>query len=119
MPHENVKDHRMPQPFEDASKVGKEFIDANLKSMATLSKNVQAIAAETSEYTKKSYETGSAALERLFSAKSLDQAFEVQTDYVKQAYEGFIAEATRLGELYAEVAKDAYKPFEGLVAKAK
>lgn len=109
----------MPQPFEDANKLGKDFLDANLKSLAALSKSVQAIAVETGEYTKKSLETGSAALERLFSAKSLDKAFEIQTDFAKQAYEGFVAEATKLGELYAETARDAYKPFEGLVAKAK
>jgi phasin family protein len=109
----------MPQPFEDANKLGKEFLEANMKSLATLSKSVQAIAAETGEYTKKSFETGSAALEKLFSAKSLDKAFEIQTDFARKAYEGFVAEATKLGELYTETARDAYKPFEGLVAKTK
>ncbi len=109
----------MPQPFEDANKLGKEFLEANMKSLATLSKSVQAIAAETGEYTKKSFETGSAALEKLFSAKSLDKAFEIQADFARKAYEGFVAEATKLGELYTETARDAYKPFEGLVAKTK
>lgn len=109
----------MPQPFEDANKLGKDFLDANLKSLATLSKSAQAIAVETSEYTKKSFEAGSAALEKLFSAKSLDKAFEIQTDFARKAYEGFVAEATKLGELYTETARDAYKPFEGLVAKTK
>lgn len=109
----------MTQPFEDANKVGKEYLDASLKSFAALSKSVQAIGVEASEYTKKSFEAGSAAFEKLVSAKSLDKVFEVQTDYAKQAYESFVAEATKLGELYAEVAKDAYKPFEAVVAKAK
>ncbi len=109
----------MPQPFEDANKLGKEFLEANMKSLATLSKSVQAIAAETGEYTKKSFETGSAALEKLFAAKSLDKAIEIQTDFARKAYEGFVAEATKLGELYTETARDAYKPFEGLVAKTK
>ena len=109
----------MPQPFEDANKLGKDFIDANLKSIAALSKSLQSIAVETGEYTKKSFESGSAALEKLFSAKSLDKAFEIQTDFAKQAYESFVAEATKLGELYTETARDAYKPFESLVAKAK
>ena len=51
------------------------------------------------------------------SAKSLDKAMEIQTDYVKSSYEGFVAQATKVGELYADLAKDAYKPFEGMVAK--
>lgn len=109
----------MPQPFEDANKLGKDFVEANLKSLSTLSKSLQAIAVETGEYTKKSFETGSSALEKLFAANSPDKAFEIQSNYARQAYEGFVAEATRLGELYAETARDAYKPFEGLVAKTK
>ena len=34
-------------------------------------------------------------------AKSLEKAMEVQSDYLKTAYEDFVAEATKLGELYA------------------
>lgn len=108
----------MTQTFEDASKFGKEFVDSGLKSFASLSKGLQAIAVETTEYTKKSFETGSAALEKLAGAKSLEKAIEIQTDYAKTAYEGFVAEATKIGELYAELFKEYYKPFEGVAAKA-
>ena len=109
----------MTQTFEDAGKFGKEFMDTGMKSLATFSKGWQSIAVEATEYTKKSFETGSTALERLVAAKSLEKAIEVQTDYAKTAYEAFVAQATKIGELYAEVAKDAYKPFESFVAKAK
>jgi hypothetical protein len=109
----------MTQTFEDASKFGKEFVDSGLKSFASLSKGLQAIAVETTEYTKKSFETGSAALEKLASAKSLEKAIEIQTDYTKTAYEGFVAEATKIGELYAELFKEYYKPFESVAARAK
>ena len=57
-------------------------------------------------------------LEKLFGAKSLDKAIEIQTDYAKTAYEGFVAQATKIGELYADLAKETYKPYEGFVAKA-
>jgi phasin family protein len=109
----------MTQTFEDAGKFGKEFVDNGLKSFNSLSKGVQAIAVEATEYTKKSFETGSQAFEKLIAAKSFEKAIEVQSDYAKQAYEGFVAEATKLAELYAELAKDAYKPFESMVAKSK
>jgi hypothetical protein len=115
-----VKGNReMTQTYEDFSKYGKEFADTGLKSFASLSKGAQAIATEAGEYTKKSFEAGSAAVEKLFSAKSLDKAIEIQSDYAKQSYEAFVAEATKTGDLYAELAKEAYKPFESIVAKAK
>ena len=67
-------------------------------------------------YSKKWFEDGTAAMERLLGAKTLEKAIEVQTDYAKTAYEGFVAQATKLGELYADLAKESYKPFEGDLA---
>ena len=63
------------------------------------------------------FEDGSAALEKLFGVKSFEKAIEVQTDYFKTAYEGFVAEATKIGELYADLAKETYKPLEGAISK--
>ncbi len=36
---------------------------------------------------------------------------------MKTAYEDFVAQATRMSELYSTLAKDTFKPFEGLVKK--
>lgn len=71
----------MTQTYEDFSKYGKEFADTGLKSFASLSKGAQAIATEAGEYTKKSFEAGSAAAEKLLSAKSLEKAIEIQSDF--------------------------------------
>ena len=109
----------MFQNFEDPSKFGKEAMDSGLKSLATMSKNLQAITTEASEYSKKAVETSTAAVEKFLAAKSPEKALEIQADYLKQVYEGFVAQATKMGDLYAGMAKDAYKPFEQIVAKAK
>jgi hypothetical protein len=109
----------MLQSFENASKFNKEFVDTSLKSFASVSKSAQAIAVEASEYTKKSFEAGAATLEKVLSAGSLEKAVEIQTDYARRSYAGFVAEATKLGELYADLAKEAYQPFESAVAKSK
>ncbi len=103
---------------EDMQKVTKDNVDNAMKSFGTVSKGVQAIAVEVADYSKKSFEQGSAAVEKLFGAKTLDKAIEVQSDYVKTAYEGYIAQMTKVGEMYADLAKEVYKPFEGLVAKS-
>jgi len=107
----------MLKNFDDMQKFGKDNMDATMKSIGAASKGFQAIAAEVTNYSKKSFEDGTAAAERLFGAKTLEKAIEAQSDYVKTAYEGFIAEATKLGELYADLAKESYKPFEGYLAK--
>jgi len=109
----------MFQNIEETSKFGKEAMDNGLKSFAAISKNMQAIASEATDYSKKAFESGSAAAEKFLAARSPEKAMEIQVDYAKQAYEGFVAQATRMSELYAGMARDAYKPFEHLVAKAK
>jgi len=109
----------MVKNLEDLQQVGKENVDIALKSMGVLSKGGQAIATEVADYSKKSFEDGTAALEKLFGVKSVEKAIELQTEYVKTAYEGFVAKASKIGELYADLAKETYKPFETLMAKAK
>ncbi len=106
------------QQFDQMQKLGKDNIDATMKAVGTVQKSVQTIAVEAADYAKRSFEQGSATLEKLAGARTLDKAIEIQTDYLRQAYEGFVAQSTKLGELYANLAKDAFKPYEGLVAKA-
>ena len=50
-------------------------------------------------------------------AKSVEKAIELQQGYFKSAYESFVAQATKIGGLYADLAKETYKPLEGFVAK--
>jgi hypothetical protein len=117
-PADPGKDATMVKNLDDMQKLGKDNMDAVLKSFGATSKSFQAIAVEVADYSKKSFEQGTAATEKLFGAKSIDKAFEVQSEFVKGAYESYVAEATKLGELFAEFAKESYKPFEGFIAKA-
>ena len=109
----------MVKNFEDLQQVSKDNVDVTLKAMGAISKSTQAIAVEVADYSKKAFEDSTAALEKLFGVKSLDKAIEIQTDYAKTAYNNFVAEASKLGALYADFAKEAYKPFESMLAKAK
>jgi hypothetical protein len=103
---------------EDMQKFGKSSVDMALTSFGAWTKGAQAIAVEVVDYTKKSAESSAAAWEKLLSAKSLENAVEVQSQYLRSSYEDFVAEATKLGELYVDLAKQAYQPFEGTLAKA-
>ncbi|MDQ0468321.1 phasin family protein [Labrys wisconsinensis] len=107
----------MFQSIDEVQKLSKENLDLASKSFAAVSKGLQAIAADTADYTKKSFETSSATFEKLLGAKSLDKALEIQTDFARTAYEGFVAQSTKIGELVTNIARESYKPFEGILAK--
>jgi len=104
--------------FDEANKKGKEAMDTALKSYSDVTKGFQAIAAEAAEYSKKSFQDGVAHFETLAGVKSFEAAFELQSSFVKSSYENFIAEATKMSDMYADLAKTAYKPYEVPVAAA-
>lgn len=75
-----------------------------------MSNSFQAIATEVADYSKKAFEDGTRAFEQLIGAKSVEQAIEIQSQYAKKAYETYVAEMPKLGELYVAIARDASKP---------
>jgi phasin family protein len=102
---------------EQMQKLGKDSMDMALASFGAWTKSAQTIASEFADYSKKSFEDSRTAWERLMGAKSLETAMEVQSEYLKASYEGFVAQSTKFGELYADLAKEAYKPFESAMTK--
>ena len=104
--------------FDEAGLYGKDAMDKALKSYSTTSRGLQAIATETADYAKKSFEANVAHVQSLMGAKSFEAAIEIQTSFTKSALEGYMAEMTKLGEMYADLAKEAYEPAKAAVATA-
>lgn len=102
---------------EDMRKVGNNSMDAATSAAGAWSKAAQTIAVEFVDYTKKSAESSATAWEKLLNAKNLEGAIKVQTEYLRASYEDFVAQAARFGQLYADLARDAYRPFEGTLTK--
>jgi phasin family protein len=102
---------------EEFQQYGKEQLDAAVSSANTFSSGLQSIANAYGEYAKKSFEDTKAFIEKLSGVKSLEKAVELQTEYAKTSYETFVAESQKIGELYTDLAKQAFKPYESLVSK--
>ena len=102
---------------EDIQQYGKQHIESVVASATTVQTGLQAIASAYGEYTKKSFEDTKPFVEKLSGVKSLDKAIEVQTDYAKSAYETFVTESQKIAGMYSDLAKQSFKPLEGMVAK--
>ena len=111
------KENVMVKNFDEMQKLGHENANATMKSFGVVSNGVQAIATEVADYSKKSFEEATQAFEQLLGAKSVEKAIELQHVYFKNAYEGFVTQATKIGALYADLVKETCKPFEGYVEK--
>jgi phasin family protein len=102
---------------EDIQQYGKEHLETVVASATTLQNGIQTIATAYGDYTKKSFEDTKSFVEKLSGVKSLDKAIEVQTEFAKSAYETFVAESQKIAGLYTDLAKQTFKPFEGMMAK--
>lgn len=100
-------------------KVGQQNMDATMKLFGEWNKSWQAIAAEMSDYTKRSFEDGASTMEKLMGAKSMDQIVEIQSGYAKRAYDDYMQQMTKIGGMYANMAKDAYKPMEKAMSSVR
>lgn len=111
----------MLEPFqkatEDFQKASKANYETALRSYGELNKGLQAIGTRVTEFSKQAFEDATRAVEKLVSAKSLEHATEIQAQYAKKAYDSWMAEATKIGELYAAVVRDALKPVERAVER--
>src|SRR5436309_1626146 len=69
--------------------------------------NMLAIVAEVTDYSKQYLDNRAAFVQKLLEAKSFDSAIQIQSEYAKTSFEGFVAQATKMGELYSNLAKSA------------
>ncbi len=115
-----IKCHMMEDDmkgYEEFQKTGQENYDNAVKNFEEVNKGVQAIASEVTDYTKKAIENSTVAFEKLMGVKSVEKAMEIQTGYAKKAYDDYVSQASKLGEMYVTLAKEAYKPVEKALAK--
>ena len=102
---------------EEYQRLSKNGFDAAVHSFAEVNKSFQALTDEMTGYSKKVFDDGCHAWEQLVGAKSFDRVLEIQSQYAKKAYDDHMAEVSKLGEMYVNLARNAYKPVEQAVTK--
>ncbi len=103
--------------FETVEQMSKTNIEAVGKAFEALSKTTKEVATEIAEYSKSSFESGSKAMEKLFGVKSFDKAIEVQSEYAKSMFDDLSARTTKIGQLYADLGKEIFKPIAANMSK--
>jgi hypothetical protein len=106
------------ETLNDFQKLGSDGFDAAVRSYGEVNRGLQALTAKLTDNAKEAFEDAMRTFHQVVGAKSLQQAVEIQTQYVKRAYDTFVAEAPKVGELYWAVVQDAYAPFERAVKRA-
>jgi phasin family protein len=101
----------------------KKNLEAVIASVTAATKGAEVLGAETLAYSKKTVEGQVAAAKALAGAKTVQEAVELQTAFVKSSMEAFMAQFSKASEIAAASMKDSMKPLNervtALVEKAQ
>lgn len=96
--------------YEDLAAFSKDNVDAFVQSSTIVAKGAEEIGKEVVAFAQSSFEKNVAAGKALMSAKSINEAVDLQNTFAKQSFDAFVAEATRIQELSVKVANEAFAP---------
>jgi phasin family protein len=115
----NQRKRKMNNVVEQIQQATKDQGDAAMASAQTLAASIQTIATAHADYAKRAMQDASEFISKLTSLKEPTRVVELQSEYVKNAYETFVAEAKKISELYTDFFKQTAKPLEAIIAKNK
>lgn len=94
---------------------GRDTVEAYMKAANAAGKGVETLQSEFYTFSKQSVEESIAATKALMGSKSIHEAFELQSDFAKSAFDSYVGQITKLNEIFMSTAKDAFEPLQGRV----
>lgn len=92
---------------------GKDTAGACVECATVAGKGIESLNDAVYSYSRQSVEDTISAAKAVIGSKSAHEAFALQTDFAKAAFESYVGGLTRMGEIAAASARDSYAPLKG------
>jgi phasin family protein len=109
----------MKEGFEKAVKgydqfvsFGKDNAEAVLKSANLAGKGIESISSEAFAYARKSAEESVAAAKAVLSSKTIEEAFQLQSEFSKAVFETYVDQLAKFGDMALAAARHAAEPLQ-------
>ena len=113
----------MKEGFEKAVKgydqiisFGKDNAEAVLKSANAAGKGIETINSEVFAYVRKSAEDSVAAAKAVLSSKTVEQAFQLQSEFGKAMFETYVDQLAKFGDMALATARHTAEPLQARVS---
>ena len=103
--------------FEQFNSLGKENLEAVVAFGTTYAKGIEAINAELLAFTKKAVEDSVSATKALMGAKTVKELVDLQSDFAKTTFDELMSKSSKIGEMCAKVAQEAFEPINARVTE--
>lgn len=104
--------------FEEMNELTKGNVEAFVEASRIAAKGLETLGQELADYGRKSFEHATSTAKTLASVKSPTEFVKLQSDFVRQSFDSFVAEASKTTELMIKLAGDAAQPISNRVAVA-
>ena len=94
---------------------GKETVEAYTRAANVAAKGAETLHNEIFAWSKQSMEDAIAQTKALMATKSVHEAFELQSDFAKTQFDGYVSQMTKLDEIVVATTKESFAPFQGRV----
>lgn len=102
----------------DLNTHSKRNLEAVVASVTAATKGAESLGAQALAFAKKSSEDNMAAARSLTSAKSLQEAVELQTAFAKTALDSYLAEVNRWSDTVSATVRESLRPINERVSAA-
>ena len=111
---EAMKDgfEKVSKGYDQLMTFGKDNTEAVIKAATVCGKGFESMNGHIFAYARKTLEDGMTATKAVMGAKSLDEALQLQSEYGKNAFQEYVDEMAKFGEMALSVAKDAAIPLQ-------
>lgn len=104
--------------YDELTALGKDNLDAVVKASTVLVKGFETLGKEVASYGQASIEKSVANAQALFGAKTLRELVELQSEFAKEAFDSWVEQGTKFGELSVKVTNEAFGPIQEQVQLA-
>lgn len=106
------------QNYDDLADFNKDTIEAVIASSNVVAKGVEVLGQEIASYAQQAAEKNIATAQKLFAVRNVQDALDLQAEWAKTAFDGFVAESAKLQDMSLQVSTKASEPISKQVNAA-
>ncbi len=106
------------QGYDELADFNKETVEAVVASSNIVAKGVEELGQEIATYAQAAAEKNIAVAQKLFAVTSVQDALDLQAEWAKTAFDGFVAESAKLQDMSTELGTKASAPISKQVNAA-
>lgn len=106
------------QNYDDLAGFNKQTLEAVIASSNAVAKGVEDLGQEIAAYAQQAAEKNIAAAQKLFAVRNVKDAMDLQAEWAKTAFDGFVAESAKLQDMSMQLGTKASAPLSKQVNAA-